>query len=134
MSATREGANVAAIGLCIALLIVLFKAGNMALRFLCIAFIAILIGLLYADYATSWKQFHIVRYFVLFIGEMNCLFSIWDIYDDLISRRVNSSDAEMFAQQFPIPCCTGLCWGILWGIMSMCCALLAVYLSLVILE
>ncbi|KAJ4827211.1 hypothetical protein Tsubulata_040199, partial [Turnera subulata] len=29
---------------------------------------------------------------------MNSLFSVYDIYDDLISRRVHSSDAEKFAE------------------------------------
>ncbi|CAL5367335.1 unnamed protein product [Camellia sinensis] len=33
-----------------------------------------------------------------------------DIYDDLISRRVNSSDAEKFAELCPCPC-NGAAWG-----------------------
>lgn len=35
-----------------------------------------------------------------------------DIYDDLISRRVNSSDAEKFAEI--CPCCNGVGWGVIW--------------------
>ncbi|RXH96563.1 hypothetical protein DVH24_009067 [Malus domestica] len=34
-----------------------------------------------------------------------------DIYDDLISRRVRSSDAEKFAEE--CPCCTGCGWGVI---------------------
>lgn len=38
-----------------------------------------------------------------------------DIYDDLISRRVNSSDAEKFAEV--CPCCNGLGWGVIWWVL-----------------
>lgn len=38
-----------------------------------------------------------------------------DIYDDLISRRVNSSDAEKFAQLCPCPC-NGVMWGVIWSV------------------
>lgn len=40
-------------------------------------------------------------------------FILLDIYDDLISRRVNSSDAEKFAEICPCPC-TGVGWGMIW--------------------
>lgn len=36
-----------------------------------------------------------------------------DIYDDLISRRVNISDAEKFAEVCPCPC-NGVGWGVIW--------------------
>jgi hypothetical protein len=36
-----------------------------------------------------------------------------DIYDDTISRRVNSSDAEKFAEICPCPC-NGVGWGVIW--------------------
>lgn len=36
-----------------------------------------------------------------------------DIYDDLISRRVHSSDAEKFAELCPCPC-NGVAWGVIW--------------------
>lgn len=38
-----------------------------------------------------------------------------DIYDDLISRRVNSSDAEKFADICPCPC-NGVGWGVIWWV------------------
>ncbi|RDX71486.1 hypothetical protein CR513_49159 [Mucuna pruriens] len=43
---------------------------------------------------------HVLRYVILFI----------DIYDDLISRRVHTSDAEKFAEVCPCPC-NGVGWG-----------------------
>ncbi|KAK6128764.1 hypothetical protein DH2020_037494 [Rehmannia glutinosa] len=58
----------------------------------------------------------------LCIGVMNSLFSVYDIYDDLISRRVHSSDAEKFAELCPCPC-NGVAWGV---ICSVFCLLIAV--------
>ncbi|KAA3471296.1 Lipoprotein signal peptidase [Gossypium australe] len=68
----------------------------------------------------------------LSIGVMNSLFSVYDIYDDLISRRVNSSDAEKFAEICPCPC-NGVGWGFIWGMISFIFLGASVYLGLLIL-
>lgn len=78
-------------------------------------------------------KIHILRYIILFIGVMNSLFSVYDIYDDLISRRVNSSDAEKFAEVCPCPC-NGVAWGVIWGMISFIFLCGALYLGLVILS
>lgn len=36
-----------------------------------------------------------------------------DIYGDLISRQVHTSDAEKFAEVCPCPC-NGVGWGVIW--------------------
>lgn len=41
-----------------------------------------------------------LRFVVLFIGVMSSLYSVWDICDDLILRKVNSSDASVFAKRY----------------------------------
>lgn len=63
------------------------------------------------------------------MGVMNCMYALWDIVDDTISRKVNTSDATVFAKQFG--CCPpqgALCvlymrafltagsivWGVIW--------------------
>ncbi|KAI9160110.1 hypothetical protein LWI28_005166 [Acer negundo] len=84
-------ARIAAGCLVLALFIVLFVAKNWTLRGLCIGFIIFLAVIWILQEMT---QVRILRYVILFIGVMNSLFSVYDIYDDLISRRVNSSDAE----------------------------------------
>ncbi|OAE27971.1 hypothetical protein AXG93_1062s1030 [Marchantia polymorpha subsp. ruderalis] len=76
----------------------------------------------------------LLRYTILFIGTMNCLFSVYDIYDDLISRRVHTSDAEKFSELYPLCPCNGVGWGVLWGIFSFICLCAAVYLGLIILD
>ena len=54
-----------------------------------------------------WKQ--------LFIGVMSSLYSVWDICDDLILRKVNSSDASQFAKRYGG---ASQCWGVIWSIIS----------------
>ncbi|KAK6125445.1 hypothetical protein DH2020_040812 [Rehmannia glutinosa] len=75
----------------------------------------------------------ILRYIILFIGVMNSLFSVYDIYDDLISRRVHISDAEKFAELCPCPC-NGAAWGVIWAMISFIFLFGAIYLGLVILS
>ncbi|KAL1702188.1 peptidase M50B-like-domain-containing protein [Schizophyllum commune] len=53
-----------------------------------------------------------LRYFVLFIGVMSCLYVLWDVVDDTISRKINSSDASQFAKI--CGCCPSQVWGVLW--------------------
>ncbi|WMV18165.1 hypothetical protein MTR67_011550 [Solanum verrucosum] len=123
-----------------ALLIVLFIAQNWTLRGLCIVtdphrldlpgFIIFIAVIWVLQQLTTVR---ILRYVILFIGVMNSLFSVYDIYDDLISRRVNSSDAEKFAELCPCPC-NGVGWGVIWGMISFIFLCGAMYLGLVILS
>jgi hypothetical protein len=52
---------------------------------------------------------------------MSSLYSVWDICDDLILRKVNSSDASVFAKRYGG---SSQCWGVLWS-----CCLLAVMVA-----
>ncbi|KAG6001165.1 hypothetical protein E4U21_004664 [Claviceps maximensis] len=56
-----------------------------------------------------------LRFVVLFIGVMCSLYSVWDICDDLILRKVNSSDASVFAKRYGG---SSQCWGVIWSIIS----------------
>lgn len=61
----------------------------------------------------------------LFIGVMSSLYSVWDICDDLILRKVNSSDASVFAKRYGG---SSQCWGVIWSLVSlifMVCGILA---------
>lgn len=66
-----------------------------------------------------------LRYVVLFIGVMSALYSVWDICDDLILRKVNESDSSVFAERYGG---SSQCWGVIWSIISlgfMVCGILA---------
>lgn len=56
-----------------------------------------------------------LRFFVLFVGVMSCLYSLWDIMDDLIFRKLNESDASQFAKVCGGP---SKMWGIVWLLVS----------------
>ena len=61
------------------------------------------------------KQGEALRFVVLFIGVMSSLYSIWDICDDLILRKVNESDSSVFAKRYGG---SSQCWGVIWSIIS----------------
>ncbi|RXK41358.1 hypothetical protein M231_01263 [Tremella mesenterica] len=65
-----------------------------------------------------WLVAHSValRFLVLFIGVMSCLYCIWDIIDDSLSRKVNTSDASEYAHM--IGCCGSRFWGAFWLIIA----------------
>ncbi|QHO57228.1 hypothetical protein HN51_011846 [Arachis hypogaea] len=113
-----------------ALFLVLFIARNWSLGGICVGFIIFMGGTWYLQETTPVK---ILQFIILFIGVMNSLFSIYDIYDDLISRRVNTSDAEKFAEVCPC-CCNGVGWGIVWGFISIVFLCGAMYVATVILS
>ncbi|OAA33622.1 hypothetical protein AAL_01087 [Moelleriella libera RCEF 2490] len=71
------------------------------------------VGLLIACWFIVHAQ--ALRFVVLFIGVMSSLYSVWDICDDLILRKVNSSDASVFAKRYGG---SSQCWGIIWSIIS----------------
>ncbi|KIK03967.1 hypothetical protein K443DRAFT_676288 [Laccaria amethystina LaAM-08-1] len=58
-----------------------------------------------------------LRYFILFIGVMSCLYCLWDVIDDTIARKVNTSDASAFAEI--CGCCPSRVWGVIWLIQAL---------------
>jgi len=53
-----------------------------------------------------------LRFLILFIGVMSDLYVLWDVIDDTIARKVNSSDASHFAQI--CGCFPSRVWGVIW--------------------
>ncbi|KAK3947948.1 peptidase M50B-like-domain-containing protein [Pseudoneurospora amorphoporcata] len=76
-----------------------------------LAAVGLLVGCWFIAHAEA------LRYVVLFIGVMSSLYSAWDICDDLILRKVNSSDASVFAKRYGG---SSQCWGVIWSIISLC--------------
>ncbi|KAK3378476.1 peptidase M50B-like-domain-containing protein [Podospora didyma] len=72
--------------------------------------VGLLIGCWFISHAEA------LRYVVLFIGVMSSLYSVWDICDDLILRKINSSDASVFAKRYGG---SSQCWGVIWSIFSL---------------
>jgi len=57
-----------------------------------------------------------LRYLVLFIGVMSCMYAVWDVVDDTITRKINSSDASQFAKI--CGCFPSQVWGFIWFIVA----------------
>lgn len=70
-----------------------------------------------------------LRYFVLFIGVMSCLYCLWDVIDDTISRKVANSDASAFARY--CGCCPSQVWGFIWLIQALVFFALGIIVGLV---
>jgi hypothetical protein len=131
-SATHLGSFIAAIALVVVMVLFgVIYADNNFLRGLCVGFTVLLTGIICFDHWVV-PDHKIMPYVILFMGTMNCLFSVYDIHDDLISRRVNGSDAVKFAEL--VPGTSSRCWGMVWGIISCGFLVMAIYLNLVQLE
>ncbi|KAK4110609.1 hypothetical protein N656DRAFT_713164 [Canariomyces notabilis] len=76
-----------------------------------LAAVGLLVGCWFIAHAEA------LRFVVLFIGVMSSLYSVWDICDDLILRKINSSDASVFAKRYGG---SSQCWGVIWSIISLC--------------
>ncbi|KAJ2454397.1 THO2 plays a role in transcriptional elongation [Coemansia sp. RSA 2336] len=79
------------IGVC--LLATLFWAKSWFTRLITVLFIGLIVGLWFTPQGAG------LRYVVLFMGVMSSLYSLWDIVDDTLKRKVNESDATKFAQK-----------------------------------
>ncbi|PNH48380.1 hypothetical protein VD0004_g8 [Verticillium dahliae] len=107
-----NASKVASIVLGVCFLLTLWWGKRDWLTILTVLFaVAVLVG--------SWfiSHSHGLRFVVLFIGVMSSLYSAWDICDDLIMRKVNSSDASVFARRYGG---SSQCWGVIWVIISLC--------------
>ncbi|CAG8670189.1 1712_t:CDS:2 [Funneliformis mosseae] len=102
--------KVASVILGVLLLVLLFWAKNWLTRGLTVLFTGIIVGLWFIKEGAGLK------YFVLFVGVMSCLYSVWDIMDDLVFRKVNESDASKFAKL--CRCCPAQVWGVIWLFIS----------------
>ena len=96
----------------IAMLITLFYARNL----LTVATTILSLGL----FAILWwyQGAKYLRFYILFLGAMSSLYSLWDIIEDLILRKVNESDASQYSRI----CCSGAFspkfWGVIWFFVS----------------
>lgn len=70
-----------------------------------------------------------LRYLTLFIGVMSCMYALWDVIDDTVTRKVNTSDASVFAEI--CGCCPSQVWGFIWMIQAVIFFALGVIVGLV---
>lgn len=126
LSGNRISATVAASGFVVALLISLRFSPNSTLTMMSLGFSLLTIAFLLVDWflVTPFIEF-ITLYYGVFIGA----FSVYDIYDDLITRTVDGSDAH--ACHKLIPCCLPRCVGVQFALIAIAFQGLGIYLALV---
>ncbi|KXS19235.1 hypothetical protein M427DRAFT_109089 [Gonapodya prolifera JEL478] len=89
------------------LLLLLIWARNWLARGIAISFAALIV-LLFIFVPVA------LRYAMLWMGTMSALYSLYDIVDDLIKRRVNESDASQFSRVCGRGILSPKVWGVLW--------------------
>jgi hypothetical protein len=102
-----SASKIASIVLAVVFLLTLYWARREWLTWILIIFMGGLIVLFWfvADAVA-------LRYFILFMGVMSCMYVLWDVLDDTIRRKVNASDASAFARI--CGCCPSQVWGVIW--------------------
>jgi hypothetical protein len=126
LSGDRTASFISAILFCIALLFSLKYSPNKTMVLLNLMFVVITITFIVVD-RTLTHPF--LQYLTLFYGVFIGSFSIFDIYDDLITRTVEGSDAH--ACHKLIPCCLPKCVGVQFALIAFAWQVLGVYLALV---
>ncbi|KAL7525369.1 hypothetical protein ACHAWF_001328 [Thalassiosira exigua] len=109
-----------------ALVTSLFFAKNRVMRMLSVGFIVLTVGFILLDRLL----FHpLLQFLTLFYGVFIGCFSVYDIYDDLITRTEEGSDA--YACHQLIPCCLPRYVGLQFALVGLGLQAFGLYLALV---
>lgn len=126
LSGNRTAALVSACLFLLALAVSLFFAPNRVMVFLCVGFIVLTTVFILLDRLV----FHpLLQFLTLYYGVFIGSFSVYDIYDDLITRTVEGSDAHACHQL--IPCCLPRCVGVQFAVVALGFQAVGLYLALV---
>jgi hypothetical protein len=126
MSGNRISATCIASVFVVALLISLRYSPNALMVFLCLGFAAVTIGFILIDWLVIDP---FIQFITLYYGVTIGSFSVYDIWDDLITRTVEGSDAKACHEL--IPCCLPRCVGVQFALVALAFQGLGLYLALV---
>jgi len=122
----RDGARIAGIIVCVALLITFFYAicgtakgmeERLTIIFLAVFFGVLCGGLVALDYLEVWDEsYFLLEAVILFMGCTNMMYGTYDIYDDTVRRKDERSDAYKFAEL--APCMFSRCVGAVWFLLA----------------
>jgi len=126
LSATRISATIIACFFILSMLVSLKFSPNKIMVALILGFTGVTVLALVVEYAVYHP---IINYVVLYYGVTIGTFSCYDIYDDLITRTVDGSDAKACNEL--IPCCLPRCVGVQFVLVALAFQALGIYLDLV---
>jgi hypothetical protein len=125
LSGDRIASTVSACVLVVALLGSLCYSPNKIVVALSLGFVSLTVLFLFLD----WFVFDpLIQYLTLYYGVFIGFFSVYDIYDDLITRTAEGSDAVACHEL--IPCCMPRCVGVQFIIVALAFQGLGVYFAL----
>lgn len=125
LSGNRVGATVAGCIFTAALLISLKYSPNKTVVMLSLGFSILTIACMVID----WFVFTpLIEFVVLYYGVFIGFYSVRDIYDDLVVRTAEGSDAQACYKL--IPCCLPRCVGVQWGLIAIFFQALGLYIAL----
>mmetsp|Transcript_21881 Transcript_21881/g.47547 ORF Transcript_21881/g.47547 Transcript_21881/m.47547 type:complete len:280 (+) Transcript_21881:102-941(+) len=126
LSGDRWASLAAAIIFCLGMTVSLFFSPNRTMVLLNLGFILLTVGFILMDQLVITP---FLQYLTLFYGVFIGSFSVYDIYDDLITRTVEGSDAH--ACHKLIPCCLPRCVGVQFAVLAIAFQALGLYFALV---
>ena len=129
LAGNRTAATCVCAGMTAALLFTLAFNPNGVMICMSLCFSAVNIGVILFDYLLVDDNFPLVEFVALFYGVFIGWFAVRDIYDDLITRTAEGSDAVACHQV--IPCCFPRCVGVQFWLVSFCAQALGLYMALV---
>jgi len=129
MSGGRKTATFAAVGFITSLLVALCYSPNRFMVILNVTYAMITLVFTLIE----WFVFTpILMYVILMYGVFVGIYSIADIYNDLIYRTIVGSDAYALYEE--APCCLPKCVGVQWLIIAVIFNLVGVWLALVLMS
>jgi hypothetical protein len=126
MSGNRIAALVASVLFCVAMLVSLRFSPNRTMVFLNLFFITLTVAFIVVDRLVNIV---LINYLTLYYGVFIGAFSVYDIYDDLITRTVEGSDAHACFKL--IPCCLPRCVGLQFAVVALMFQAFGLYFALV---
>jgi Peptidase M50B-like len=128
LSGSRVGATIVASLITAALILCLCYKPNGLLVGISILFCVINVGAIFIEWFAN-LPFRFLSFVTLWYGVFFGYFAVIDIYDDLIKRTAEGSDAVACSQL--IPCCFPRCVGVQFWIAAVAFNVLGLYFALV---
>ncbi|KAL3786059.1 hypothetical protein HJC23_003907 [Cyclotella cryptica] len=127
LSGDRLASLIIAVGFLMALIVSVMCAPSRIVVWVSVGFIVLTTGFIFLDRFV----FHpLLQYLTLYYGVFIGSFSIYDIYDDLVTRSSEGSDAYACSREL-VPCCLPRFIGLQFVVMALGFLALGLYLALV---
>ena len=123
----RRSATAAALCFVIALFVTLCHAPNRTLVYICVFYALITIGVIAIEY--YWYS-PVLQFVILFYGVFVGVYAIEDIWQDVVKREIEGSDAYACHKEV-WPCCSPRCVGLQWALLAILFQLLGIWITCV---